>query len=509
MQSTPAGGFSVYPRPPLAMGAPSLLTYQMLATQPPRDSSSPCSLLHSPFFLPINKSRSPVCSPHSPAEGEGGRIRQEPNTPPGETDRRIGGEATISPRLASSPPTQTSLTVTAVIEPRHHNYSLQATNFDTEDNCIGDTRCRKDLPLDLTMRKRPESRESKETERDDEGCLSDKQHNTKTETIEKSKPRQDHPFLRISDLLKDSPSNSPTLPPPPPAIPIPTKLPLAYPRPIHPAALLDMYRNMERPVFPAGGSSPPARYPFFPTFFPPSSLPVIGLTPPRTLGLDLFKSHLAGATRPYGEFVRPYSDLLTPHVARSTKDRYSCKFCGKVFPRSANLTRHLRTHTGEQPYKCKYCERSFSISSNLQRHVRNIHNKEKPFKCPLCDRCFGQQTNLDRHLKKHELEGPNPPDSPEAPDSSSTVPTPFTPTEDTEVRVDDEDDDSEEEVRVEIRAVSQPRPHIISDTITTITPATTITPTIITIPTTTHTDAHDTRQSLSEAQPPTKRPRLE
>ena len=94
------------------------------------------------------------------------------------------------------------------------------------------------------------------------------------------------------------------------------------------------------------------------------------------------------------------------------KERYCCKFCGKVFPRSANLTRHLRTHTGEQPYKCKYCERSFSISSNLQRHVRNIHNKEKPFKCPLCDRCFGQQTNLDRHLKKHESEGPNVIDSP-------------------------------------------------------------------------------------------------
>ncbi|KAK3105875.1 hypothetical protein FSP39_007647 [Pinctada imbricata] len=94
------------------------------------------------------------------------------------------------------------------------------------------------------------------------------------------------------------------------------------------------------------------------------------------------------------------------------KERYSCKYCGKVFPRSANLTRHLRTHTGEQPYKCKYCERSFSISSNLQRHVRNIHNKEKPFRCTLCDRCFGQQTNLDRHLKKHETEGLDVQDSP-------------------------------------------------------------------------------------------------
>lgn len=88
------------------------------------------------------------------------------------------------------------------------------------------------------------------------------------------------------------------------------------------------------------------------------------------------------------------------------RERYCCKFCERVFPRSANLTRHLRTHTGEQPYKCKFCERSFSISSNLQRHVRNIHNKEKPYKCPQCERAFGQQTNLDRHMKKHESDGP-------------------------------------------------------------------------------------------------------
>lgn len=103
-----------------------------------------------------------------------------------------------------------------------------------------------------------------------------------------------------------------------------------------------------------------------------------------------------------GPPVPPFSGA--PAVGKY-KDRYSCRFCGKVFPRSANLTRHLRTHTGEQPYKCKYCERSFSISSNLQRHVRNIHNKEKPFRCLLCDRCFGQQTNLDRHLRKHDPPG--------------------------------------------------------------------------------------------------------
>lgn len=77
------------------------------------------------------------------------------------------------------------------------------------------------------------------------------------------------------------------------------------------------------------------------------------------------------------------SSIPSTHHHSGPKHKYTCRYCGKMFPRSANLTRHLRTHTGEQPYKCKYCERSFSISSNLQRHVRNIHNKEKPFKVSL------------------------------------------------------------------------------------------------------------------------------
>jgi len=171
-------------------------------------------------------------------------------------------------------------------------------------------------------------------------------------------------------------------------------------------------------------SSVTQKYSLHPGFQRTLRLPHLGLSQGRSSSnmSDSQPAHL-----PYHQM--PPLSVLSPHTKSSTilssltgspygssclgkiKDRYSCRFCGKVFPRSANLTRHLRTHTGEQPYKCKYCERSFSISSNLQRHVRNIHNKEKPFKCPLCERCFGQQTNLDRHLKKHELDGPNVDDS--------------------------------------------------------------------------------------------------
>lgn len=121
------------------------------------------------------------------------------------------------------------------------------------------------------------------------------------------------------------------------------------------------------------------------------------------LKLDTPPNSLQHSGHPLFNFRSP-PPSLSDAILRKGKERYACRYCGKIFPRSANLTRHLRTHTGEQPYRCKYCDRSFSISSNLQRHVRNIHNKEKPFKCHLCNRCFGQQTNLDRHLKKHEHE---------------------------------------------------------------------------------------------------------
>ncbi|XP_050682204.1 MDS1 and EVI1 complex locus protein EVI1-A-like isoform X2 [Leptidea sinapis] len=170
--------------------------------------------------------------------------------------------------------------------------------------------------------------------------------------------------------------------------------PIAFPMPVHPHSnLMDMYR------------------PRFPPFHSPSDSILNSAHSQYVPSPFNFLSPLLGTDGPERQPSAYAKFRELSAGSGKLRDRYACKFCGKVFPRSANLTRHLRTHTGEQPYKCKYCERSFSISSNLQRHVRNIHNKERPFRCPLCDRCFGQQTNLDRHLKKHEAEGGDSPSS--------------------------------------------------------------------------------------------------
>lgn len=279
--------------------------------------------------------------------------------------------------LKSESPLPKDLSKNVVEDDKISEYS--EVEEDTKKNDI-------DQPLDLSVTRKINDKDS-EVENDDRSVRNSvKSYSPPESPVERNKtPENDTTDVDVEGVEPKREESPPQLVSPP----------IAFPMPVHPQhrSIIDA---MYRPRFPSFHSTDSI---LNSQHSPYVSSPFNFLSP--LLGTD-------GPDRQPNAYAK-FQELNSG--SGKLRDRYACKFCGKVFPRSANLTRHLRTHTGEQPYKCKYCERSFSISSNLQRHVRNIHNKERPFRCPLCERCFGQQTNLDRHLKKHEAEGGDSPSS--------------------------------------------------------------------------------------------------
>ena len=74
---------------------------------------------------------------------------------------------------------------------------------------------------------------------------------------------------------------------------------------------------------------------------------------------------------------------------------------GKLNTNPRQLSRHLKTHTGEQSDKCQFCEKSFSNNANLQRHIRSTHQDEKPYDCPYCGESNQTEYNLRGHIKRN------------------------------------------------------------------------------------------------------------
>ena len=89
------------------------------------------------------------------------------------------------------------------------------------------------------------------------------------------------------------------------------------------------------------------------------------------------------------------SSLVNHIKLHHTKEHLNtCNICGKQVSGKWPLEDHLKIHNGEDRAPCKYCHKIYNRSSDLSRHIKSLHRGERQLSwivsslCKLCGNPF-------------------------------------------------------------------------------------------------------------------------
>lgn len=113
-------------------------------------------------------------------------------------------------------------------------------------------------------------------------------------------------------------------------------------------------------------------------------------------------------------------NISTSRASSEKKKSFLCLTCGKACTSRSNLAVHTRRHTGKMTNFCDICGKGYPRSTDLTIHMRFIrfgvrslvnkrikiilwhfrkHTGEKPFTCLYCNRGFARSDKLTIHVR--------------------------------------------------------------------------------------------------------------
>ncbi|XP_068598823.1 zinc finger and BTB domain-containing protein 40 [Brachionichthys hirsutus] len=105
-------------------------------------------------------------------------------------------------------------------------------------------------------------------------------------------------------------------------------------------------------------------------------------------------------------FAHPSGMIYHKRTEHFEEKPFACDDCGAKFGANSSLKNHVRLHTGEKPYSCKHCAMSFRVAAALAYHTKKKHSEGKMYACQYCKAVFAQSIELTRHVRTHTGDRP-------------------------------------------------------------------------------------------------------